>query len=426
MFRFSSVLVSLTALTLFMAAFVFLGTTLVAAQETTGGLQGTVTDPSGAVISGADVTVTSPALLGEKSLTTGASGYYRFANLPPGTYTITASARGFQTVKRENVTIEVGHLPTLNIGLRVGSSSTVVEVSAEAPLVDVTTTTNQTNLTNNDLNAVPHGLSYQTVIQYAPMARNEPLAGGSAGVTGNSGGSLPGSSGNGLSVGFQIGGAADSENSYLVEGQDTENISGGASQANVPFEFIQEVQVKTSGIQAEHGGALGGVVNVVMQKGSNAWHGSLFTTYNSDVLTGTAPGVSSNGQSGLRYDPTFTATAANPEPDAQQYDPKKDSFHMVQPGFTVGGPVLRNRLWFFLGFAPEYDSVFRKVNFAPATLPGNSALGLQDFTRDQQTYFTTLRLDAVPCVAALVGFLQLCCIATVPEPSCGLHEPFRS
>src|SRR5207253_9094491 len=142
---------------------------------------------------------------------------------------------------------------------------------------------------------------------------------------GNSGGSLPGSSGNGLSVGFQIGGAADSENSYLVEGQDTENISGGASQANVPFEFIQEVQVKTSGIQAEHGGALGGVVNVVMQKGSNAWHGSLFTTYNSDVLTGTAPGVSSNGQSGLRYDPTFTATAANPEPDAQQYDPDRKS-----------------------------------------------------------------------------------------------------
>src|SRR5437588_1939394 len=266
MFRFSSVLVSLTALTLLMAAFVFLGKTLVAAQETTGGLQGTVTDPSGAVISGADVTVTSPALLGEKSLTTGASGYYRFAYLPPGTYTITASARGFQTVKRENVTIEVGHLPTLNIGLRIGSSSTVVEVSAEAPLVDVTTTTNQTNLTNNDLNAVPHGLSYQTVIQYAPMARNEPLAGGSAGVTGNSGGSLPGSSGNGLSVGFQIGGAADSENSYLVEGQDTENISGAASQANLPFEFIQEVQVKTSGIEAEHGGALGGVVNVVMKK----------------------------------------------------------------------------------------------------------------------------------------------------------------
>src|SRR5205807_1499693 len=293
-------------------------------------------------------TVTSPALLGEKSLTTGASGYYRFANLPPGTYAITASARGFQTVKRENVTIEVGHLPTLNIGLRVGSSSTVVEVSAEAPLVDVTTTTNQTNLTNNDLNAVPHGLSYQTVIQYAPMARNEPLAGGSAGVTGNSGGSLPGSSGNGLSVGFQIGGAADSENSYLVEGQDTENISGGASQANVPFEFIQEVQVKTSGIEAEHGGALGGVINVVMKKGGNGYHGSGFLTYESDALDGAYNVINHDT---LRYDP-LGAPTATADQAAQTYVPKNDTFHVLQPGFTIGGPVKKDRIWFFLGFAP--------------------------------------------------------------------------
>ena len=111
------------------------------------------------------------------------------------------------------------------------------------------------------------------MIQFAPMARNEPLAGGTAGLTGNTGGSLPGSSGNGQDFGYSIGGGADSENSYLVEGQDTENISGGFSGANVPFQFIQEVQVKTSGIEAEHGGALGGVVNVVMQKGSNAYHG---------------------------------------------------------------------------------------------------------------------------------------------------------
>lgn len=364
-------------------------------QETTGGLQGTITDPSGAVISGADVTVTSPALIGEKSLKTGAGGYYRFANLPPGNYTIAASAKGFRKVKRENVTIEVGHLPTLNIALAVGDTTEVVEVSAEAPLVDATTTTNQTNLTNNDLNAVPHGLSYQSVIQYAPMARDEPLAGGSAGLTGNSGGSLPGSSGNGLAVGFQIGGAADSENSYLVEGQDTENISGGASQANVPFEFVQEVQVKTSGIEAEHGGALGGVVNVVMRKGSNAWHGSLFTTYQGDFLSGAPSGVSGTGASGLRYDPTGTGFVAGvSDPNAQTYQPKKDSFHHIQPGFTVGGPIMKDRLWFFLGFAPLYDSLLRKVNFAPATLAGNSSLGVQDFTRDQQTYFTTFRLDA--------------------------------
>ena len=127
------------------------------------------------------------------------------------------------------------------------------------------------------------------------MARNEPLAGGSAGMTGNSGGSLPGSAGNGMGVGFSVGGAADSENSYLVEGQDTENISGGPN-ANVPFQFIQEVQVKSSGIEAEHGGALGGVVNVVMKKGSNAYHGSFFGTYEADGLDGSENAI-------LRYDP---------------------------------------------------------------------------------------------------------------------------
>ena len=100
-----------------------------------------------------------------------------------------------------------------------------------------------------------------------------------------------------MAFGFSVGGAADSENTYLVEGQDTENISGGASNANVPFQFIQEVQVKSSGIEAEHGGALGGVVNVVMKKGSNAYHGSFFGTYEADGLDGSA-------NANLRYDPT--------------------------------------------------------------------------------------------------------------------------
>jgi outer membrane receptor protein involved in Fe transport len=76
------------------------------------------------------------------------------------------------------------------------------------------------------------------------------------------------------------------------------------------------------------------------------------------------------------------------------YQPKKDHFHHVQPGFTVGGPIMKDRLWFFLGFAPQIDSLVRKVDFTPATLAGNSALGVQHFTRDQKTYFTTLRLDA--------------------------------
>src|SRR5580700_732949 len=301
------------------------------AQETTGGLQGTVKDASGAVVAGAHVVVRGPALAGDKALDSESTGYYRFANLPPGVYSIEVSAKGFKSVKRDGVALEVGHLPSVDITLEVGVASEVVEVSGQAPVIDVTTNANQTNITSDEIADVPHGYSFQSVIQFAPMARNEPLAGGSAGMTGNSGGSLPGSAGNGLSVGFSVGGGADSENSYLVEGQDTENISGGASNANVPFQFIQEVQVKSSGIEAEHGGALGGVVNVVMKKGSNAYHGSFFGTYEADALDG-SPGEN------LRYNPIPSGPSDFiPDLDSQFYQPKKDHYRIGQPGFTVGG-----------------------------------------------------------------------------------------
>ncbi len=92
------------------------------AQETTGGLQGTVKDASGAVIGGAHVVVKSPALAGDKSLDTDSTGYYRFANLPPGVYSIQVSSKNFKTVKREGVNLEVGHLPTLDLTLEVGTA----------------------------------------------------------------------------------------------------------------------------------------------------------------------------------------------------------------------------------------------------------------------------------------------------------------
>jgi hypothetical protein len=362
------------------------------AQETTAGIQGTVKDASGAVVGGAHVVVRGTTLAGDKSLDSESTGYYRFANLPPGVYTVEVSAKGFKSVKRGGLTLEIGHLPTVDITMEVGATVEVVEVGGQAPTIDVTTNTNQTNVTQDVIDNTPHGYSFQSVIQFAPMARNEPLAGGSSMMgSGGTGGSLPGSSGNGMSVGFSVGGAADSESAYLVEGQDTENISGGASQANVPFEFIQEVQVKTSGIEAEHGGALGGVVNVVMKKGSNAYHGSVFGTFESDAMDGGANAT-------LRYDPTPVSIPTGFDNDSQTYSPKKDHFRIAQPGFTVGGPILKDRLWFFLAFAPEYNARTRNVNFGPslcASIGGcpNSALGNQYFTQDNQQYFSTARLD---------------------------------
>src|SRR6267378_3467167 len=148
----------------------------VAGQETTGGLQGTVKDPSGAVVAGATVVVTANSLVGSKSVDTDSSGYYRFANLPPDNYTISVTAKGFSTAKRE-VALDVGRVPTVDFTLEVGRSETIVEVSGAAPQIDVTTNVTTTNVTQDVIEAIPHGRTFQSVIQFAPSARNEPMEG---------------------------------------------------------------------------------------------------------------------------------------------------------------------------------------------------------------------------------------------------------
>src|SRR5438552_13323836 len=107
---------------------------------------------------------------------------------------------------------------------------------------------------------------------------------GNTAISNGSGSIAPGNGSNGGNHGFSVAGGSDSENSYLVEGQETANLAGGFSHTQVPFDFIQEVEIKNSGIQAEHGGALGGVVNVIMKKGTNQYHGSLFTFFENDAM----------------------------------------------------------------------------------------------------------------------------------------------
>jgi hypothetical protein len=351
------------------------------AQETTGALQGTVKDPSGAVVSNAQVVATSNILVGNKTTNTDASGYYRFANMPPGSYVVTVTAKGFRTSKRDGLIIEVGHLPTVDITLEVGGTDTVVEVSGAAPAIDVTQNTTQTNITEDVVQEVPHGRSFQSVIQFAPSARNEPLEGATA-LGNGTGSNSPGNSSNGSAYGFSVAGGSDSENSYLVEGQETANLIGGYSHTNVPFDFIQEVQIKSSGIEAEHGGALGGVVNVVMRKGSNAYHGSAFMQFENQGMDGSPIAYS-------RYDPLAIGTNASwgfIDPTYQNYQPIKPKTSDVFPGFTFGGPLLKDKLFFFLGFTPEWTDEERKVFEGSAgTLP---------FSRNTQTYYTTARVDA--------------------------------
>jgi hypothetical protein len=368
--RFAIALVCILTLLLLPTAF---------GQETTAGLQGTVKDASGAVVSNATVEVTSPALIGAKTLETDKSGYYHFSNLPPGVYTITVSAATFSTNKVQDVNLAVGKNPTIDVVLKPGGASETVEVSGAAPLVDITQSKVQTNITQEVLAEVPKGTSYQSVIQFAPGARNEPLqapTGGNA-ITGGYSNHQGTNQGNG----FQIDGASNTENSYLVEGQETASAFDGASAANVPMEFIQEVQVKTSGFEPEYGGALGGVVNVIQKRGSNEWHGSLFTYYSGDAFDA-AP----NKQ--LRGDPQSSAVGRIDQAP-QFYQPKKDHYRTVEPGFEIGGDFIKNRLWAFSSFAPHISSLDRTVNFLPsAPVPGS-----RTFHENIDTYYSLNRLD---------------------------------
>jgi hypothetical protein len=336
------------------------------AQETTAGLEGTVKDSTGAVIPSATVEVTSPALIGSKKQTT-EQGHFRFSNLPPGVYTITTMAQGFRTAKVGNVELLVGHVPTVDITLEVGTLTETVEVSANAAIIDPTQSKVQTNIATQMVQNLPvQSMSFQSLIQFAPGARSEPLQGNGSGTNPNNG--------------FQINGASNSENTYLLDGQDTGNLVGGQSQANMPLDFIDEVQIKSSGFEAENGGALGGVVNVISKRGSNEWHGSIFTYYYADRFN-------ANPNPSLIKNPQYPTNLTGPRLDqpAEFYYPIKDHQRIVDPGFTLGGNVIKNRLWIFLATEPDFNQLRRTVNF--------SGFGPRTFNDNNYTYYSFARAD---------------------------------
>jgi hypothetical protein len=359
------------------------------AQETTGSVQGTVKDPSGAVISGATVTLTSPALLGKKAATTDSAGFYHIEQLPPGVYSLTTSAPGFSTSTQQNLRIETGALPVVNISLRVGQAEQTIEVSAEAAMVDVTQSKVQTDITHDVLASIPKGRSFQSVIPFAPGARQEPLQGTTSNRTN----------------GFQIDGASDSENVYLQDGINTTNVQNGGVGKSFQTDFVQEVQIKSSSFEAEFGGALGGVIDVIPKHGTNQFHGELKTYFQSSALDANDPCASGftsafGGSTvcGLRLDPsTSLSQAARLDGTPQYYVPKKDDRHIIEPGYELGGPIMSDRLTFFSSYIPQLDTTRRttvftgKTNAGPRTLT-NSFVQHNMYNRLDYRAFNSLHL----------------------------------
>lgn len=362
-------------------ALILLMVSAVLAQETTAGLQGTVHDPQGLVVPNATVEISGPSLIGVKKVVTDSSGYYRFANLPPGAYTIIVTAANFRTLKQTGFQLDTGKLPTIDLKLEVGQIEQTVEVSGNAPVVDVTTSKVQTNVSSEVMDNVPKGRSFQSVINLAPGARYEPLQ--STTMMGR------------MVNGYQIDGASNSENSYLIEGQETSDLRSGQTRTNAPFEFIREVQVKSSGFEAEYGGALGGVVNVIQKRGGNTWHGSVFAYYQGDMFDANS-NMSGNGSGRLfRRDPNSPAPSDRFDVPVEYVQYKKDHYRIVEPGFEAGGYLLKDRLWLFASSVPRLENYTRNVNwnYNPAP-PAAAVVGPVPFKQSYQTYYSMFRLDS--------------------------------
>jgi outer membrane receptor protein involved in Fe transport len=330
------------------------------AQETTAGFQGVVRDASGAVIPGATLEITSPALIGSRKATSDSGGNYRFAALPTGEYTLTVSATGFKLYKQSGIDLSVGRLPNIDVKLEVGALAETVVVSGAAPVVDTTQSKVASTVSAEMIDSIPKGRSFESLISFAPGSRQEPLQSVSQGTTG-----------------YQVDGASDGENVFMVDGVNTTNIQNGGSGKSFQMDFIKEVQIKSSGFEAEFGGAIGGVINAVPKSGSNTWTGSLVSYIRSNGLN------ANNGDRTLRLNPTLAGLNAATRTDGtpEFFYAKRDVNYIIEPGYEIGGPLMKDRLWLFSSYIPQIQTQRRTTLFT-GNNPGPRTLSFHSLTHN--------------------------------------------
>jgi Carboxypeptidase regulatory-like domain/TonB dependent receptor-like, beta-barrel len=304
------------------------------AQVNTGQILGTVTDQTGSVIVGAKVTVTNTGTGVARNLTTNQAGAYAAPNLLPGTYSVGVSAMGFKTFQRQNVTVGVGQATSVNAQLTPGQVTQTVEITAAAPMIDTTSAIVSGTLnTQTILNLPLNGRNYQNLLPLRPGVVQQP-----------GGGSLTTAT-NGL---------RPSDNNYFIEGLDNNEPFTGQSITNttlpfgdaaslLPVDAIQELNVETNA-PAEFGRRPGAVINVAIKSGTNAIHGSAFAF----------------GRDGAWDATDFVNPPVTPQPVQFQ-----------QWGGTAGGPIIKNKLFYFGGFERQSYSV---GNEFPTDTPTSKSL----------------------------------------------------
>lgn len=308
------------------------------AQERFGGLTGNVTDQQGAAVPGVTVVIANVATGESRNFVTDANGKFTAPDLNPGRYNVTFEIGGFNKVERRDVSVVLGRTFELDAQLQVGAVSETVQVTAEAaPLIDQRSTLVAHNVSEEEFDRLPKTRTFQSIALTAPSVNQGEIEGG-----------------------IQVNGASGAENSFTVDGIVTNSLVNGQSRQNTVFEYLQEVQVKTSGIAAEYGGALGGVVSAVTKSGGNVFRGEGHYYFEGSAL-----------QAGpvkrLVLEPQQERTAF--------YIQDKEQLRRQQEfGGSAGGPIIKDRLFFFGSFSPRNEFSTNDYSFTdePGSIDRNA------------------------------------------------------
>ena len=313
---------------------------VVSAQSGASVLTGTVVDTSTrAPIADVVVTATSPSLQGEQVVVTDASGLYRVPQLPPGTYTLRFEKETYRPFSRTGVDVAADRTLRLNVELLPETAGeTTVSVIGTAPIIDVGSSTtgsviNQDFVRNLAVSR-PNGIgganrSFDSLAATAPQASND-------------------------TYGVSISGSQSPENSYLIDGLAVNDTAYGVNGSPLTIEFIDEVNVITGGYMPEYGRALGGAISAVTKSGGNEFHGSIWGNWTPGGLAGSAAASNATGGTGV-----ISVT--------------NDLHNIGDFGATLGGYIIKDKLWFFAGIQPSFQrySWTRSFNSAQVDASGN-------------------------------------------------------
>ncbi len=296
-----------------LAASLIAPSTAHAQSGTSGAIQGTITDAkTGEKLAGVTVIVTSPALSQTQTAITDENGTYQVAQLPPGDYLVTFYYADI-TVERSGIHVGIDKTTPVFQKLNMAAAGgETIKIQDTAPTIDPTSTTQGITIDKNYMKNIPvPGRTFESAL-----------------------GAAAGSQGDGVGISFS--GSSSLENQYYVDGVNTTGLTYGTVGSPVINDFIEEIEVITGGYNAEYGRATGGVVNVVTKSGSNDFKGSVFGYYQPGFLT--------------------AASESTPR-NATSIDVVGDVAFDADFGFELGGPIIKDKLWFFVGFAPAFSQV---------------------------------------------------------------------